>query len=49
MRRKNLLKELGIQKQADASSMLLILIQRMSDREFMQNLTSQIQKGSKRL
>ena len=30
-------------------AMLLILIQRMSDREFMQNLTSQIQKGSKRL
>ena len=30
-------------------AMLLILTQRMSDREFMQNLTSQIQKGSKRL
>lgn len=30
-------------------AMLLILIQRISDREFMQNLTSQIQKGSKRL
>ena len=30
-------------------AMLLILIQRISDREFMQNLISQIQKGSKRL
>ena len=30
-------------------AMLLILTQRMSDREFMQNLTSQIQKGNKRL
>ena len=46
MRRKNLLKELGIQNRQILPAMLLILIQRMSDREFMQNLTSQIQKGS---
>lgn len=49
MRRKNLLKELGIQNRQILPAMLLILIQRISDREFMQNLTSQIQKGSKRL
>mgnify|MGYP000054963951 CR=1 FL=1 len=49
MRRKNLLKELGIQNRQILPAMLLILTQRMSDREFMQNLTSQIQKGNKRL
>lgn len=47
MRRKICLKNWEYKNRQILPAMLLILIQRISDREFMQNLTSQIQKGSK--